>query len=93
MAKVKVDFKVTPGAGVTGYWIAVGDEDVPLTNGMGSIRLATGVRHLLVWWFTGNPGSKIAIKGTRGPTTVVEVKGSKIPPGESEGAGGKRFKV
>lgn len=93
MAQVKVDFEVTPGSGATGYWIAVGSNDVPLDNGKGSIKLATGTKPYLIWWFTGGSGTTLAIEGKRGLKVLVKVKESKIPPGEYEGAGAKRFEI
>jgi hypothetical protein len=86
----RVDFEVKPSAGIQAFWIAVGTQDVRLVNGKGSIELPTG-RHTLVWWFVGDEGKSISITGKRGATTVVEVKESKIPSGEHEGAGTKKF--
>lgn len=86
----KVDFEVKASSGIQAFWIAVGTEDVRLVNGKGSIDLPTG-RHTLVWWFAGDEGKSIAITGKKGAATVVEVKESKIPPGEREGAGTKKF--
>lgn len=91
MATARVDFTVKPGPGVQAYWIAVGDDDVNLTNGRGSLQLESGRRAVLLWWFLGNPGSKLAITGKVGTRTIVEVKASQIPAGELEGAGRKRF--
>jgi len=93
MATRKVDFTVTGKDGVQGFWIAVGNKDVPLVNGKGSINLESPKTHFLVWWFGGEPGAKLSIIGVVGATTVVEVKQSVIPPGELEGAGSKRFDV
>ena len=91
MAKVRVDFTVSPGQGVQAYWIAVGKDDVPLAHGKGAINLETGVPTVLVWWFQGNPGSKLAIVGKEDNRTVVEVKESKVPPGRTGVAGFRPF--
>jgi len=88
----RVDFEVKPSAGIQAFWIAVGTQDVRLVNGKGSIDLSAG-RHTLVWWFAGDEGKSISITGKEGAKTVVEVKESKIPPGEHQGAGSKRFDV
>jgi hypothetical protein len=88
----RVDFEVKPSSGVQAFWIAVGTQDVTLVNGKGSINLQPG-KQLLLWWFVGNPGQSISITGKQGATTVVEVKESKVPDGEHEGAGTKRFSV
>lgn len=93
MAKVKVDFEVTPSAGVQAYWIAVNADDVPLNNGKGSAMVESGVTSILVWWFIGNPGDTLAIVGKRGNTTVVELKESTIPDDRSRHAGFKPFKA
>jgi len=74
------------------YWIAVGQEDVRLVNGKGNIDLGAG-KHTLIWWFVGDQGEKVSITGTVGDRTVVEVKESKIPEGETEGAGARRFTI
>ena len=86
----RVDFEVKPSAGIRAFWIAVGQQDVRLVNGKGSIDLQAG-RHTLVWWFVGDEGKSISITGTQGERKVVEVKESKIPKGETEGAGIKKF--
>jgi len=86
-----VDFEVVPSDGIQGYWIAVGNDDVPLVGGKGSIDLPAGQKSTLVWWFVGDEGESIAITGTQGQQTVVEVKESQIPQGETEGAGSKKF--
>ena len=93
MARKKINFQVSPGTGVTGYWLAVADKDVPLANGKGSTTTESPSNPILSWWFAGNPGSKLGIVGKVGADKVVEVKGSKIPAGEAEGAGSKRFAV
>lgn len=86
----RVDFEVKPSAGIRAFWIAVGQQDITLVNGRGNINLQAG-RHTLVWWFVGNPGESISITGTQGQRKIVEVKESKIPAGETQGAGVKRF--
>ncbi|MEO6194973.1 MAG: hypothetical protein ABIS20_18310 [Thermoanaerobaculia bacterium] len=87
----RVDFEVKSDDGIQAFWIAVGKKDVPLVNGKGSIDLEAGKKHTLVWWFAGDEGDAISITGTQGQATVVEVKESKIPKGETEGAGKKKF--
>jgi len=93
MPAKKIHFKVTTDA--SAYWIAVDSKDVDLTNGEGSISLTSGnTEHVLVWWFEGNPNTKMKIVGTDSNNkTVVEVKESKIRPGRRRGAGFKIFKV
>lgn len=91
MAKVNVDFTVKPGTGVLGYWIAVGDQDVGLQDGKGTTQLESGETAVLIWWFVGNPGSKVGIVGKVGQRVIVEVKESKVPQGETQGSGFKRF--
>jgi hypothetical protein len=89
----RVDFEVKPSSGVQAFWIAVGTNDVTLQNGKGSIDLQVGKKHTLVWWFLGDEGDSLSITGKQGQRTVVEVKQSKIPPGETEGAGTKKFEL
>jgi hypothetical protein len=91
MAMVKVDFSVQPTGVVKGYWIAVGEQDVLLAGGQGSIRLDDTMEQALLWWFIGNSGAALAVVGKVGSRTVVEVKQSVIPDGKHEGAGIKRF--
>ena len=91
MAKRTVNFSVTTKDGVKAYVIDVGVEEVPMVNGKGSLPLDTGIEHLLVWRFTGDPGAKLSIVGTVGAKTVVEVKQSTIPPHRIHGAGVKPF--
>ena len=93
METKKVTFTVTPNDQVKAYWIAVGNDDIPLVNGKGSINLQAPQRHFLIWWFVGNSGSTLNITGESGIDTLVEVKNSTIPQGEHEGAGVKRFQL
>lgn len=92
MATRSVNFEVTGKNGVQAFWIAVGNSDVQLVNGKGSITVDTG-RRTLTWWLAGNPGGKLSITGTVGNNTVVQVKESAIPDGEHEAAGRRRFDV
>ena len=92
MPTKRVNFEVTAKAGVQAFWIAVGNADVPLVDGRGSITVNTG-RRTLTWWLAGNPGGKLSITGTVGDDTVVEVKESAIPASEHEAAGRRRFDV
>lgn len=88
-----VYFEATPGNGVDAYWINVDGDDIPLVNGKGQKNIDLG-SHLLIWWFIGASGASLAIEGTlANGTKVIEVKGSRIPDGEHEGAGFKRFKL
>jgi hypothetical protein len=93
MSTVTVKFVVTPAGTVASYWISVGNQDVPLKNGQGSVNVSSPSQPLLVWHFEGNAGDSLAITGTVGSKTVVQVKGSTIPPKQSSGAGSKRFQV
>lgn len=88
-----VNFEVKPSDGIKGFWIAVGEKDVPLVNGRGFIDLKAGEEQILVWWFVGNAGQSVGITGTLGQETVVEVKESKIPQGRTQGAGAKLFNL
>lgn len=92
MASKRVTFTVTKTGAISAYWVAVGDNDVPLTNGTGSITLTTGQRYILVWHMIGTAGSSIGIAGkdTAG-NDVVTVKESAIPSGEGSAAGVRRF--
>lgn len=93
MPAIEIKFSVTPDNKVNAYWIAVGETDIPLVNGKGSIFLELGQQYLLVWWFTGNSGGSISIKGESVNSTVVEVKSSTIPNADHQGAGVKRFQL
>jgi hypothetical protein len=75
-----------------GYWLAVDQTDLNLINGSGSINLSPG-SHSVTWWFVGNPGDSIGFVGMNGKRTVVQVKESKIPEGETVAGNFKRFDV
>lgn len=92
MAKRTVSFVVTGKDGVQAFWIAAGATDIPLVDGKGSARLDEGDQ-MLVWWFAGEPGGKLAIVGKSGGETVVEVKKSEIPADTHEAAGRRPFTV
>jgi hypothetical protein len=93
MAKVEVKFSVTPDDNVRAYWIAVGNDDIPLINGKGSIFLDEGQTYFLVWWFAGNSGGTIKIKGETISAVVIKDRESKIPKAQHEGAGTMRFSL
>lgn len=93
MAETKLTFQITPGEGVRAYWLTVCDSHVPLVNGKGNVAVESPSSPVLTWWFTGNPGAKLTILGTVGKKRVVEVRDSRIPKGETEGAGSKSFDV
>ena len=89
-----LDIEVSPSKGIKAYWIAVGFDDVVLVNGKGSIRVEAGVNHILTWWMVGKSGASLSIKGkNRQGVQVVAVKESKIPSGELQGAGTRRFEM
>ena len=90
MSKSTVKFSVTASAGISGYWIAVGNEDVELDSGKGSIDLPTSADHRLVWWMAGKHKEHISITGKSGSETIVKVSKSKVTD-DGEGAGNKRF--
>jgi hypothetical protein len=93
MPSIQVKFTVTPGANVSDYWIRAGNIDVKLTNGVGTATLNSPGSYLLIWHFEGLAGATLAIDGVNGNNSVVTVKQSTIPDGESSGAGNKRFSV
>ena len=93
MATKEVKFKVTPSGGIKAYWIRVGSENITLMGGKGSILLQTVCNQILIWHMVGNPGSSLGIVGEVDDLPVVKVEASKIPSGEHEGAGTKRFQM
>jgi len=93
MASSNVKFSVTPGDGVDSYWIQVDDISVDLVNGTATIRLDQDKEHYLVWWFYGESGSTLAVKGQVGAVTKVEIKKSKISSTRNSQAGAKRFSL
>lgn len=92
MAKVKVDFTVTPKL-VAAYMLDVGLLNVPLVSGKGSIRLEEETIHTAIWRMRGNPGGTIGISYTVRGLEVVLVKESKIRPKSLTAFGFKDFKV
>ena len=90
--EAEVDFEVTP-KNLSTFWIAVGDDDVRLRSGKGSINLPRPGTYILTWHMEGMAGASMNIVGKIGPVTVVEVKETKIPDGEESGAGIRRFSI
>lgn len=94
MATRTITFSVSTSGTILGYWLAVGDQDIRLVNGQGSIDLQTGAKYILVWHMFGNSGSGISISGKDAAgSEVVSVKESDIPDGENSAAGIRRFPV
>lgn len=91
MAKKTISFKVEKKDGVQAFWIAVNQHDVPINGEQGSISVDEAGDHMLVWAFEGDSGGKLAITGTVGAKTVVEVKQSVIPPNRHRASGFKSF--
>lgn len=88
-------FNVTPGESEA-RWIAVNDRDVTLVNNKGSTSVdANREKHVLTWWFIGEPGTKITIVGSLDPdgNTVVVKVDSEVPKGERDGGGRRRFSL
>ena len=93
MSEKRVNFRVTPGAGIAGYWINVNGEDIDLDEGRASIDLPVGGNYI-IWWMTGSQKSSIAIVGKDADgRTVFEVKKSEIPPTRNQGGGSLPFNV
>ncbi|QCW24413.1 hypothetical protein FE772_00750 [Lysobacter enzymogenes] len=90
----RITFTVTNDEGIAGYWVTVGDIDLIFQSGKAEIRLAAKSRHALMWWMVGLPGKGISIvaKDSSG-AEIIKVEKSKIPTGESQGGGGRRFDV
>ncbi len=93
MSKKKITFTVTPDSHIDGYWIAVGNKDIKLNSGKGSISLTAGQRHILIWWMSGASGAKLKIIGKDTKGNEVVKKENSIPADEVNGGGVKRFKV
>ena len=93
MAKVKVKVTVTPGQSVSLVSITIDGDTVPLVNNKGAVSLESPDRYILIWHFTGNSGETLGIKVEAGGKTVLEIKRSRIPAGESAGAGIDRFDI
>lgn len=85
-----VVFDVTATPGISGYWLALGNKDVPLTNGKGRVRAEAGKTVMLVWWMVGNPGASITIEvRTAQSVPIIKIKDDPvtIPPVSNQGAG------
>ena len=94
MATKLITFTVKPSGTLGGYWLAIGNHDITLVNGKGSISLTVGQKYILIWHMVGSSGSGIAITGNDDAgTEVVNVKQSTIPGGENSAAGVRRFPV
>jgi len=93
MATSNVKFTVTPGDGVDSYWVQADDIPIELVDGSATIPLKRGEDHYLVWWFYGESGSTLAIKGQVGAVAKVEVKMSRISSTRNSQAGAKRFSL
>jgi len=92
MASKEINIEVSTKGAIQAYWLAIGFDDVPLQNGKGGVTLDTSHSHILTWWMIGNSGNSISITLT--DTTgnkVLEIKESKVPKGEVQGAGTRRF--
>lgn len=89
-----LDIKVTPSDVMEAYCISVGRHDVVMVNDEGSVEIEEGRKHILTWWMVGQSGASLKIVGkNRQGLQVVEVKETRIPDGELQGAGTKRFSM
>ena len=90
-----VNFEIDPGDS-TAQWMAVDDQDVQITNKKGSATVDDALpKHALTWWFKGDAGATIKIKGrlADNPNTVVIDVTSSVPSGEHDGGGRRRFSL
>lgn len=94
MPQKQINIIVATKGAIQAYWVAIGYHDITLTNGQGTAMLETGQKHILTWWMNGDPGSSLAIelKDAIG-STVLNIKELKIPAGEVQGAGTRRFEI
>lgn len=76
MAKVSVTFRVTPDAGISGYWLHVNDRVVAITNGLGSIQLDGGAKYWLIWHAEGTAKSNLKIVGDENGAQLVSTSSS-----------------
>jgi hypothetical protein len=94
MATKAITFTVTPTGKISGFWIAVGNRDVPLADGVGRLSLNVGEEYALFWHMVGNGGSGIGIVGKDAAgNEVVTLKQSTIQAGRTAGAGFMWFTV
>lgn len=93
MTQKTISFAVTPSKGIDTYWIAVGNEDVRLINGKGSIKLISNKHHILIWYMSGSQDDKLTIVGKNSQSADVVKVESKIPKKMGDGGGTKRFLV
>jgi hypothetical protein len=93
MATVNLNLTVTPSDGVRGYWLVVHDQDVPIQNDSGSVKLESPGTYILVWHFIGQAGNTLGIVGKVNDDNVVQIKQSTIPDSQQAGAGMQRFSV
>ncbi len=94
MSMTTVTFTVKPDKDITGYWITVGDEDLTIDNGVGQIDLPRGARRSISWWMTGPAGKSISfVAHDDTGKQLAKIDKSRVPPGETEGAGSIKFTV
>ena len=71
--------------------MSIDDRNIELVDGEGKLELEAGL-HLITWWFVGNPGTELTLKTSIGEKLITQVK-SRVPVGQTDGAGTKRFEV
>lgn len=94
MSMTTVTFTVTADKDITGYWLTVGDQDLEIVNDIGEIDLPRGARRSLSWWMTGPSGKSISFVAYDSTgKQLAKIDKSRVPPGETEGAGSIKFTV
>jgi|KBSMisStaDraftv2_1062788.scaffolds.fasta_scaffold818415_2 hypothetical protein len=89
MASKRIRFDVSADSGIRAYWIAVDDRDVQSGD---TVSLTVGPDHHLAWWMVGSAGAAITITATEVSSgNVAFTRKSKIPDGQTQGAGVKYF--
>ncbi len=73
------------------FWIALNDQDIVITEGVGVLGADAG-DHLLIWWMSGAPGATMSISIHDGDTELLRVSGA-IPPGRRMDAGLARLRI
>jgi hypothetical protein len=88
----KINIEVSTKGAIQNYWLAIGFNDVILENGKGNVTHDDSHAQILTWWMIGNSGDSLSIALTdQTSNEVLTIKESKIPPGEIQGAGTRRF--
>jgi|EndMetStandDraft_9_1072997.scaffolds.fasta_scaffold666020_1 hypothetical protein len=90
---VTLTVSVKTTGGITGFWLAVDDDDVVIAGGKGTVAAPANAECILHYWLVGDEGGRIEIAVEQGAGNVRLETQETIPPDFTKAAGHYLFRT